>query len=213
MATRNYSSPLRAAEAERTRAAIVGAATVLFSRGGYIATTMKAIALEAGVSVQSVHLAGSKAELLVAAFERSFAGDEGRQSLADRPQLVEIMADPDTDFALARWLDFVAEANQRSARLSRAMVTAAEADPIAAAAIADLDTRRRRDMAVAAGWAAGRGVIPTEGVTVVADELGFFTGPETYAYLVQATRWSHEQYRLWLAGRVQEVVARGGRFA
>jgi AcrR family transcriptional regulator len=209
MPNRSYTSPLRAAEAAKTRAAILDAATTLFGRDGYIATTMKGIAVEAGVSVQSVHLAGSKAELLIGAFERSFAGNEGRESLTERPAIVDIMSDPDAARALSRWVDFVVDANRRSAGLSRAMVTAAEADPVATAAVADLDARRRSDMAIAAAWAAGRDLISAEAQPGVADELGFLTGPETYAYLVDRTGWSHDRYREWLGARVDEVLLRG----
>lgn len=212
MPTRSYSSPLRAAEAAKTRAAILDAAAVRFARDGYVATTMKSIAAEADVSVQSVHLAGSKAELLIAAFERSFAGDEGRRSLAERPAIVDIMSDHDVSRALSRWVDFVVDGNRRSAGLSRAMVTAAETDPVAAAAVADLDARRRADMSVAAAWAANRDVIPREGETAVAEELGYLTGPETYAYLVERTGWSQDRYRIWLGARVGDVLDRGGRW-
>ena len=207
MTVRKYSSPLRAAEAARTRGRILDAAASLFSRDGYAATTMKGIALEAGVSVQSVHLAGSKAELLIGSFERTFAGDEGRHSLSERPAMTEIMADPDPRSALGRWLDYVADANRRSAGLARAMVTAAETDQVAASAVADLDERRRSDMSIAARWAVERGLLSQAAAGMAADELGFLTGPEAYAYLVVRTGWPVERYRAWLDRSLDDLVA------
>lgn len=208
MSPRSYSSPLRQAEAARTRAAIVDAAAVLFSRDGYPATTMKAIAAEAGVSVQSVHLAGSKATLLIGAFERTFAGDEGDHSLTERPAMIEIMARPDLMDALTGWLDYVTEANRRTAGISRAMTVAAEVDPVAAEAVADLDARRRRDLGLAAGWAVQRGILAPEGVDQATDELNYLVGPETYDFLVRRSGWDEGRYRRWLQESLLGVLER-----
>jgi AcrR family transcriptional regulator len=208
---RTYSSPKREADAARTRAAIVDAAATLFARDGYPATTMKAIAAEAGVSVQSVHLTGSKAALLIAAFERTFAGDEGRHSLSERPAMVEILARSDLDDVVDGWLDFVAEANRRTARISRAMSVAADIDPLAAEVVADLDARRRRDLGLAAGWAVGRGLLAPARADQAADELNYLVGPETYDFLVLRSGWSDERYRAWMQETLGDLFARWRR--
>lgn len=207
MAPRSYISPLRAAEAARTRARIVEAAGVLFARDGYAATTMKAIAAEAGVSVQSVHLAGPKAALLIAAFETAFAGDEGAHSLSERPAMAQIMAQADTDAALGAWLDYVAAANGRTAPLSRAMRTAGEIDETAHDAVVDLDARRRRDMRIAADWAASRGLVAPERVEAAADEISFIVGPEAFEFFVDRAGWSVESYRAWLESSLRSLLA------
>lgn len=198
MTPRSYSSPLRRADAERTRTAILDAAATLFSREGYPATTMKAIAQEAGTSVQSVHLAGSKAALLIAAFERSFAGDEGRHSLSERPAMAEIMSRSDPLDAMRGWLDYVTQANVRTAGLVRAMTVAAETDAVAAEAVADLDARRRSDIQLAALWLRERGMLRPDAVEQATDELNHLVGPETYAFFVTRSGWSEQTYRRWL---------------
>lgn len=195
---RSYSSPLRKAEAERTRAAILDAAATLFSREGYPATTMKAIAHEAGVSVQSVHLAGPKAALLISAFERAFAGDEGTHSLSERPAIAEIMSRPDPLDAMRGWLDYVTQANGRTAGIVRAMTVAAETDEVAAAAVADLETRRRSDIRIAALLLVDRGMLRPDDVEQATDELSHLVGPETYAFFVTRSGWSKATYRQWL---------------
>ncbi|RGE18858.1 TetR/AcrR family transcriptional regulator [Leucobacter sp. wl10] len=204
MTPRKYSSPLRRAEAERTRLAILDAAAALFSSEGYPATTKKGIAQEAGVSVQSVHLAGSKAALLVAAFERTFAGDEGRHSLSERPQIAEIMSRSDPEDAVRGWLDYVAQANARTAGLVRAMTVAAETDALAAEAVSDLEARRRSDIGLAAGWLVERGMLSGDEIEQATDELNHLVGPETYAFFVTRSGWHEERYRRWL-----EVTLRG----
>lgn len=204
MTPRSYSSPLRQAEAERTRTAILDASSRLFAHEGYLATTMKRIAQDAGVSVQSVHLAGSKASLLIASFERAFAGDEGRHSLSERPALAEIMSRPDTFDAMGGWLDYVTAANARTAGLVRAMTVAAETDEIAADAVADLNSRRRADIRLAAAWLSERGLLEPSRIDQATDELSHLVGPETYAFFVSHSAWPAARYREWL-----EVTLRG----
>lgn len=203
---RSYTSPKREADAARTRSRIVEAAGQLFSHDGWSATTMKAVAERAGVSVQSVHLAGPKAALLIAAFEQTFAGDEGSHSLSERPAMAAIMAQPDVADALRGWLDYVAAANRRTAGLSRAMLTAAETDPLAAEVVADLDARRRRDMRIAAGWAVERGLLHPDHAERAADEISWIVGPESYAHLVDRSGWSFEDYRDWLGRSMASLV-------
>lgn len=210
MAPRPYSSPLREAEAARTRRRIVEAAGVLFARDGYAVTTMKAIAEEAGVSVQSVHLAGPKAALLIAAFEVSFAGDEGSHSLSERPAMIEIMARDRLDDVIAGWLDYVAAANARTVGLSRAMLTAGEMDSVAAAAVADLEARRRRDLRVAAGWMVERGLLPPGDVEHAADELNLLVGPEVHDFFVVRSGWTPAAYRRWMEDTLRAMLTRWG---
>ena len=207
MAKRAYSSPRRAAEAARTRELILDAVATLCTRDGYAATTLKSIAVEAGVSVQSVTAAGTKAALLIAAFERVFSGVEGRESLADRPAVASIMAEPDTEVALERYLDYVAEANTRTSGIVRAMEEAAHVDAGAAVARADLERRRGSDMLLAAGWFADRGLIPKDDIARVADELGYVVGGEAYAYFVVSRGWDGVAYRAWLGRSVRPFVS------
>ncbi|GLK16910.1 TetR/AcrR family transcriptional regulator [Herbiconiux flava] len=205
MAKRAYSSPRRAAEAARTRELILDATATLCARDGYLATTLKAIAAEAGVSVQSVTAAGTKAVLLIAAFERAFSGTEGRESLADRPDVRAIMQRPDTELALDQYLDYVADANSRTSGIVRAMEAAAQLDEAAAAALADLEGRRRSDMGLAARWFAQRGLIDPADIPRIADELGYVVGGEAYAYFVGLRGWTAADYRAWLARAVSSI--------
>jgi hypothetical protein len=64
-AGRPYASPLRRAQAESTRATVLGAAAALFVRDGCLRNPMKAIAAEAGTSVETVYTRGSKKPLLL----------------------------------------------------------------------------------------------------------------------------------------------------
>ncbi|MEV7769531.1 TetR/AcrR family transcriptional regulator [Microbacterium sp. NPDC086615] len=199
---RSYQSPKRQAEAAATRANIVDTAGRLFVRDGYVATTIKAIAAEAGVSIPTVHLNGPKHALLIAAFERTFAGDEGRHSLTERPALVEIMSEPDTDTAIARYVDFLIEANQRSAAIVRAMLAAADGDAEVRVAYLDLEMRRHRDMTIGAGWFLQRERIRVDQVAIAADVLGLITGPDPWTHFIVARGWDLATYRSWLTAQL-----------
>ena len=54
---RRYESPHRRQQAAATRLHILQAAQRLFEQQGYVATTMAAIAAEAGVALKTVYLA------------------------------------------------------------------------------------------------------------------------------------------------------------
>ncbi|KSU56304.1 TetR/AcrR family transcriptional regulator [Microbacterium enclense] len=199
---RSYHSPRRQADAAATRANIVDAAARLFIRDGYVATSIKAIAAEAGVSVPTVHLNGPKHSLLIAAFERTFAGDEGRHSLAERPELVAIMGESDTDTAIARYVEFLIDANHRSAAIVRAMLAAADSDEEVRAAYEDLEQRRHRDMTIAASWFLQRDRIRVDQVALAADVLGLITGPDPWTHFTVARGWPVDAYRSWLTAQL-----------
>jgi len=167
---------------------------------------MKSIAGEAGVSVQSVNLAGPKSALLIAAFELAFAGDEGRHALTDRPVLLEIMGNPDTEAALTAYVAFLTAANQRSAAIVRAMRAAADADATARAAYRDLEERRHRDMTNGAHWLASRQLVSPAAVAEVADVLGYVTGPETYLAFAEDRGWRPIRYEEWLLRTLNSLI-------
>lgn len=204
--SRNYSSSIRDREAAATRARIIAAAGRLFVRDGYSATPMRAIAVEAGVSVQSVHLAGPKYSLLLAAWQEAFAGDEGEYSLLQRPAVAEIMAEPDSVLAVQRFVEFVVEANARGAAMWRAMRAAADADPQVREAVAAQDARRRADLALGAAWFASRGLLDPSAQVVAADVLGFLTAEESYLYFVEDSGWPLQRYSSWLLRGIELLV-------
>ena len=204
--TRSYVSPKREAEAAKTRTQIVDAAALLFARDGYAATPMKSIAAEAGVSIQSVNLAGPKSSLLLAAFERTFAGDEGRHSLTERPEMQEILAESDPRVALAKYAAYLTAANSRSAGIWGALNAAADADELVREAAADLEGRRRRDMGLGVAALVERGLVAPGSVGAASDVLGLLTSPTTFLYFTRECGWPLDQYEAWLVRSVASLV-------
>jgi len=203
---RKYNSNNRDRDAAETRERIITTAGRLFARDGYFTTPLRTIAAEAGVSVQSVHLAGPKPSLLLAAWEHAFAGDEGAHSLLERPAMAQILAEPDSAVALALFVAFMVEANARGAGIWRAMRTAADADSQVRAAVSAQDVRRRADLALGANWFVSRGLVDPADQNIAADVLGFLTDEEAFLYFVEDSGWPLERYRAWLLQSIQRLV-------
>ncbi|WP_213816770.1 helix-turn-helix domain-containing protein [Glaciihabitans sp. dw_435] len=206
MSPRAYASPARQAAALETQRRILRSAGELFAGQGYGRTSIKAIADHAGVSVPSVNLAGTKPSLLVRAVALQFMGDEDRESFADRPSIVELMADPNGDRAIGGYALFLAEANAGVARLVRAMQVAADSDDAVRAAVAEGEVRRRDDMLVATGWMVQRGFVTEADVPDAAITLAWVTSTETYLHFVDLNGWTIERYAAWLESALRRLV-------
>ena len=93
---RPYRSPLRAAQAETTRTAVISAASRLFADQGYAATSIEEIADAAGVSRATVFTSvGGKGALLKTALDVAIVGDDEPISLPDRPRSKAIRGESD----------------------------------------------------------------------------------------------------------------------
>ena len=93
---RAYNSPRRREQAEATRAQILRAAQPLFEARGYSATTMQAIAAEAGVALKTLYLAfDSKSGLLRALWNALLRGDQDDATVDARRWYQEVLEEPD----------------------------------------------------------------------------------------------------------------------
>src|SRR5688572_29271523 len=85
--SRRYDNRNRQELAGWTRRRVIEAARRLFVQCGYGATTIQALAEEAGVAVQPVYAAfGSKHEVLKQLFDISVVGDDEALPLVQRPE-------------------------------------------------------------------------------------------------------------------------------
>src|SRR5438094_8661699 len=127
---RRYESPHRRAQAAATRRAILDAARRLFERDGYAATTMAAIAAEAGVALKTVYVAfETKSGVLRALWNLSLRGDEGEAPVAERAWYREVLAEPDPERQLRRNAQNSAVGKQRIGAVIEMIRTAAPTDP------------------------------------------------------------------------------------
>jgi AcrR family transcriptional regulator len=145
---RVYRSALRAEQARRTRAAVLDAATRCFLAKGYAATTMKDVAAEAGVSVQTVFGQGSKASLLLGCVDRAVVGDDEEVPLAQRELFVRLVSAPDRDIKLAAAREMARTYVPLTVPTIRVFADAAAADGEIAEAWAEYERRRFQDARV-----------------------------------------------------------------
>ena len=198
-ARRVYRSTLRAEQAGETRRRLLTAAGSCFAERGYAGTSLKAIAQRAGVSVETVQLNGPKSELLLAAYEQLFIGEEGRRSLLGRESVQPLLEMTDPPTMIAGMVDFLASANAQSAALAAAFEAAALSDPTIDEVLKGLGERARADARSATRLVADRGGV-TSGrpLDEVADELWFLMRPPHYLTLIRQAGWTFEQYHAWL---------------
>src|SRR6187402_3130419 len=107
---RPYRSSLREAHAAATQLAIVTAASRLFIERGYVATSIEAIAEEAGVGRATVFQSvGGKPVMLKKAYDIALVGDAADVPLAEREVSRSIRAEPDVRRHLERYAGLMTE--------------------------------------------------------------------------------------------------------
>ena len=95
---RRYDSSRRREQAAATRRDILEAAQRLFERQGYAATTMEAIAGEAGVALKTVYVAfETKSGLLRALWNHLLRDGHDEVPVAEQPWYREVMEEPDPE--------------------------------------------------------------------------------------------------------------------
>jgi AcrR family transcriptional regulator len=200
-AARRYRSPRREQQARRTRARITAAAAQRFLACGYAATTMRAVAADAGVALPTVELAfGTKARLLKAAIDVAIAGDDEPVPMLARgwATRAESIAGP-AEFA-AVFAAVLAQSAQRAAGLTLAALEAARVDEDIAAVAAQLVTQRQ----IMATWLVDgllRRSPLRDGADRVAaiDTVWALMDPAVFCRLTGDRGWSAARFRDWFA--------------
>src|SRR4051794_29620177 len=144
---RSYRSDRRTAQAAQTRRRVVAAASELFERQGYAATTVRAVAGQADVSVQTVEaLFGSKPRLLKACIDVAIVGDDEAVPVLERDWTKQARAAGTPHEVLGIVAAIIGPAQERSAGLVLAAFEGAASDA-GLEALADELVRQRRGTA------------------------------------------------------------------
>lgn len=206
--TRSYRSTLRAEQAANTRTRVVTAAGACFSERGYGGTSLGDIADRAGVSAETVKTNGPKRALLLNAFDQAFSGAEGDQQLAESDVARDLADISDNDEFLASLAGFIGAANARTSVLWGEYLSAANADPVIAEALAALLRRRHVDYRSAIEMLVSRGIVGAiDDVDEAAAILSFLWSPESHQQLVLQGGWSVERYERWLVDAARRQFA------
>ena len=120
----------REQRARRTRDRIVEAATRLFLDRGYVATTVDALARDAGVATATVYQAfGTKEAILAAGLDFTIAGDLEPVAVLDREWVRAVRGEPDPVQRLRLVIHNTTEIAARTAAIKEVMRDAAAIEP------------------------------------------------------------------------------------
>jgi AcrR family transcriptional regulator len=198
---RTYTTPIRSAQAAASRRRILDAALRLFARDGYPATTLTAIADEAGVAVETVYKHfQSKPRLLQRLLSNEVTDadtDLDPVSGLTSEQVAALTAAPDPERRLEAICAFVRRMYERTATLQRIFGEAAGTDPDLRAIWHENRARRVHDTnALLASFAReGSLRLPPDDAVDIAWTL---TGPELFTMLTDERGWDGDRYERWL---------------
>jgi len=199
--SRPYESPRRREQAAETRARILDAARRLFEAQGYAATSMNAIAAEAGVALKTVYVAfESKSGVLRELWHVLLRGDERPAPVGERTWYREVLDEPDP----ARQLRLNARnsriVKERVAAVMEVLEAAATADPEIQTLWAQIKSEfYENQRAIVRSLARKHALKPGLGVTRATDIVWALNQPTLYHLLVRDRGWSPARYEEWLA--------------
>jgi AcrR family transcriptional regulator len=212
-AKRRYDSSRRRAQAQATRVDILDAAQRLFEARGYAATTMEAIAAEAGVALKTVYVAfETKSGLLRALWNHLLRGGQDETPMGQQDWYRDVVAEPDP----VRKLERVA----RESRVVKERI-GATLEVIRSAAYADEDIGGLWDRIQTDFHDNQRGIVESLGpalrpeldVASATDILWTLNHPNVCQLLVDERGWTWEQWERWFldAARAQLLQEREDR--
>lgn len=196
------------ARTRRTRAAVIAAARTLFAERGYSATTIGAISEASDTPQPTIYrLFGSKLGIAKAVVDVSIAGDDEEVAMADRPQVRELLADPDPRGRLSGFAALLSDVMARTAPVHRLLADAARSDHDAAELLADIARQRQEGQRRVARSLARSGALRA-GLRErdAADIIHALASPEVYGLLVLDRGWTGERYQQWMAAILSEQL-------
>jgi AcrR family transcriptional regulator len=195
--------------AEETQRVIIEAASRLFLRHGYNATSIGRIAAEAGVAVQTIYNSvGSKRDLLSRVLDFAAAGE---RAPAPVPQFMREQAESESDprRMIAQLVEFWRGALPRTAPVFRIIREAAAADAEIAALERRRSAQRLRNYRLAAQLLADRNAL-RPGMTIDEAAAAIFAigHPESYRALVLDGCWDNDAWSNWVRATLEAALLR-----
>lgn len=198
-ARRRYDSSGRRAQARRNHEAILDAAERQFLDAGYGATTITAIATEAGVSVETIYKAfGGKPGLVRAIYERGLGGRGQIPAFERSDSMRASETDPRT--IMRKWGVLTGEVAAQIMPIRLLIRVAAATEPEIAALLKAGDDERLKRARHHAEFLAERGYL-RDGITTekATDVLYTCTSVELYDVLVLQRGWPLPEFAQFVA--------------
>ncbi|MEP7201720.1 MAG: TetR/AcrR family transcriptional regulator [Ilumatobacteraceae bacterium] len=198
---RRYDVSTRQRQSAETRQRIVEAARELMLEHGYRATTIAAIAAEAGVNTDSVYeLVGRKPTLLRELIEQALSGTDHEVVAEDRAHVKAMLAEPDPAKKLAIYAGAVCATHQRMAPLFVALRDASSTEPEARQVWREISDRRAENMRkLARSLRESGGLRAGLSIDQAADIIWATNSSELFVLLTIERGWLPKRYERWLA--------------
>jgi AcrR family transcriptional regulator len=204
---RTIDSPLRREQAAGTRRRILAAARRLFATRGYVATTMSAVAKEAGVAVETVYASvGPKPVILATLADQVVAGEDPAPA-SHRQRVQRLLTERPPSEWLSTYASEVRRIHGRAADINTVTWHASAADPEIAALWAEKMQARLDGIRPLATSLADQGML-ARGITAdrAADVIWTLGSPETYHLLVTERGWDAVEYQRWLTMTLEQTL-------
>ena len=204
--TRQYRSSLRQQQVQLTRRTVFAAAHRLFLERGFAATTVAAVAAEAGVSPETIYASlGGKRGLLEGVIESTILGPD---SLPLQQQIawprIEAMNNPHD--RLAAFVQFVCDVLARTSPVHAVIRGASDSEEFAVALRERLLHQRVKDIRTHLRRTLPDGVHGGLSWKQASERLAGLASPELYHLLTVELGWTPRQHRDWLVGVVDTEV-------
>ena len=191
----------RADKARANRRRMRAAALNLFVGRGYAATSMQAIADEAGMAVQTLYFTfGTKNALLKEILDIAVAGDDEPVPTLERPRVRATIADLDPVRQLREHARLSREIYERVAPVLQVVASAASADADIAELWETNNTQRAIVMEELITALAAKAPLRDGVDTAMAIDIALaLQSPEMYHYLTSRRGWNPARWEQWTA--------------
>jgi AcrR family transcriptional regulator len=210
---RRYNSQLRQNQALATQRSVLDAAQRLFERDGYVATTMEAIAIEAGVALKTVYSAvTTKGGLLRALWDLLLKGDTDDAPVAQRDWYRAVLDEPNAERQLRLLARNACVVKRRIGPILRVIRSAAAVDPDGTALWALIQSDFHENQRTIVNTLHERGGLrPDLEPGEATDILWTFNHPDVWLLLVGERGWSPEAFESWFADAICQQLLRPQR--
>lgn len=198
-----YESPARRERLDASRRRVVGVARRLFGDRGYQATTVEAIAREAGVAVPTVYKNfGSKSAILRALVDTTI-------NMRVPAEIGRVLAAGDPEARLRALAHMCVLLGGQAADVIAIVVAATGADPAISRCVDQQEDGRRANAERIARWLSSSDALRQDcTVEEARDVLWALAGPQTYRLLATLPGWGDERFERWLGDALVRLLLR-----
>ena len=205
--------PLRQAQVAHTEERILAAATELFLEGGYLATTLEAVARRAQVGARTVYLRfGTKAALFKRVVDVAIVGDTEPVDVLGRDWVQAALTAPTAAERIAASAAASRQIMQRTGALFAVAQQAAAVEPLIAGFWQQGREQSRRVHALFWTRMAEDGLLdPAVDLAWLIDTTAILAAAETYLLVTRMIGWDLDAYERWLNRTLGQLLASPAR--